>query len=63
MREVVVWCRIGMRNNCSAASIRRSPVVVWCRIGMRNNEAHALWCSPVLWFDVELEWETTWPLR
>ena len=56
---VVVWCRIGMRNNDKQEREWLSRVVVWCRIGMRNNRPVHIRAYVELWFDVELEWETT----
>ena len=51
-QRVVVWCRIGMRNNHTGVRIPDFTVVVWCRIGMRNNKltdslitnAVVVWC-------------------
>ena len=59
MREVVVWCRIGMRNN--AVNFHKRATMLWFDVELEwgTTRRKLRKRRRTLWFDVELEWGTT----
>ena len=58
-QDVVVWCRNRMNYNLRSDPDRYFEVVVWCRNRMNYNVSASVEDLVVLWFDVEIEWITT----
>ena len=59
----MVWCRNRMNYNCQNNEHNRIHVVVWCRNRMNYNTQKKPQYPLLLWFDVEIEWITTFYQR